>query len=91
MAELKELRVALENSLVWGYDDVTDTNYINCEETTKNLIANGVTIPVRCRDCEYYQKNKYDPEGAMWCKSWSDWLPTEPDDFCSYGKRRNDG
>jgi hypothetical protein len=43
---------------------------------------------VRCKDCKYYKKNQYDPEGSMWCKCWCDWLPTEPDDFCSYGEKR---
>ena len=42
---------------------------------------------VRCKDCKYYQKNQYDPEGEMRCKCWCDWLPTDPDDFCSYGEK----
>ena len=42
--KLVELQGALGKSVVWGYDDVTDTDYINYEETAKNLIANGVTV-----------------------------------------------
>ncbi len=43
---------------------------------------------VRCKDCRYYSENRYDPDNGMWCKCWSDWLPTDPDDFCSNGERR---
>lgn len=39
---------------------------------------------VRCKDCKHYNQSTY---GDM-CKFWVDWLPTESDDFCSYGERR---
>ena len=32
------------NSLCFGYDDVTDTEYVLWSETADRLIANGVTI-----------------------------------------------
>ena len=41
---LVELESALRKSMCRGYDDVTDIEYIEYEETAKNLIANGVTI-----------------------------------------------
>lgn len=53
----------------------------------EHLIANGVTIPVRCKDCdfrifddvckEYYCNNAYGLNGAI-----------EDNSFCSYGERR---
>ena len=53
------------------------------------LIANGVTIPVRCKECQ----NRDDitgecrhPKAVGW-----DVLMPEDDDFCSYGERRTDG
>ena len=42
--KLVELESALRKSMCRGYDDVTDIEYIEYEETAKNLIANGVTI-----------------------------------------------
>ena len=34
----------LRNSLCFGYDDVTDSDYVMWNETAERLIANGVTI-----------------------------------------------
>lgn len=55
------------------------------------LIAKGVTIPVRCRDCVHW----YEPEGTC-LKIYSDgavsayaWQFRKPDDFCSYGERKD--
>ena len=45
---------------------------------------------VRCKDCKDYRQNPYSPEEDMMCMCWCDWLPTDPDDFCSYGVRRED-
>ncbi len=50
------------------------------------LIANGVTIPVRCKECKHYRHpfclindNKHG------------WLThVLPDHFCSYGERKTD-
>ena len=42
--KLVELRSVLGKSACWAYDDITDVDYIDYEETAKNLIANGVTI-----------------------------------------------
>lgn len=43
---------------------------------------------VRCKDCQAWQQNSWN-KGEMVCKCWADWLPTEPDDFCSYGQRKD--
>lgn len=58
------------------------------------LIANGVTMPVKCKDCKYFiQPHNYDIFGR--CKNWrlhitraGEFLPAE-NDFCSYGERRS--
>ena len=56
-------------------------------EIVDHLIANGVTIPVLCKDC----KNRE----HVWCPMESveqyPWLATKDDDFCSYGERKNNG
>lgn len=53
-----------------------------------NLIEENVVEVVRCKDCEYYRKNEYSPDEDMWCMCWCDWLPTDPNDFCSSGERK---
>lgn len=42
---------------------------------------------VRCKDCRNYKRNQYSQEEDKLCMCWCDWIPTEPDDFCSYGER----
>lgn len=46
---------------------------------------------VRCKDCKHYRQNCWGGEDDMWCMCWSDWIPTEPDDYCSNGERKSDG
>ena len=76
------------------------------EMAADHLIANGVTIPVRCKDCKHWdEQNKelytYDskPENKdnlvdfAECLRWSCWSTchsTRFNDFCSLGERRND-
>jgi hypothetical protein len=64
-----------------------------------NLIANGVTIPVRCCDCKY---GIWDDEEAIWQCVYSAEFNDETgiwfgfvdynngDHFCSYGERRTE-
>lgn len=47
------------------------------------LIAAGVTIPVRCKDCKWYC--------GIGCIKPHHIRPMKNDDFCSYGERRVDG
>ena len=49
-----------------------------------------VVSVVRCKDCKNYRQNPYSGEDDAWCMCWSDWIPTDPDDFCSYGELRSD-
>jgi hypothetical protein len=53
------------------------------------LIANGVTIPVRCRDCKYFGGH-----GTCYCYAADENgtpIFVREDDFCSYGERKNNG
>ena len=48
---------------------------------------------VRCRDCKFYEL-KYYPDGKqrMCCENNNAiWTTTKPDDFCSYGERKDGG
>ena len=57
------------------------------ESFADHLIANGVTIPVRCKDCKYY----WMPQGFC-THDRHDYqtmsVPQKEDDFCSYGERK---
>lgn len=46
-----------------------------------------VTV-VRCEDCVCWQDDPWSDSGEKVCKCWCDWLPTNADDFCSYGERK---
>ena len=54
------------------------------EKVADHLIANGVTIPVRCKGCKYFDCDycSHDKMEHSRCRE---------DDFCSYGERRTDG
>lgn len=58
-----------------------------------DLIKEGVVIPVRCKDCKYYGIT-----GDQSCEVHSSTMleddyhivTMEPDDFCSYGERKEE-
>jgi hypothetical protein len=71
-------------------------NYPHCglvQTVVRNLIDNGVTIPVRCKDCKYWLHME---DGFGDCTNSRFHLdnhadPTmKADDFCSCGERRID-
>ena len=50
------------------------------ENIAGDLIANGVSIPIRCKDCKHWDKD------FLWCDKKS--VRMMEDDFCSYGERK---
>ena len=83
MGMLKKLIELLDNALLsvdWDGNDYPDT-----DKAAEILIANGVTIPVRCKDCVWYENGKsYD----AYCNHPTDGMNySAEDDFCSYGER----
>lgn len=50
-----------------------------------HLIANGVTVPVRCRECLYFENGK---DYVPYCNNWDGLREIKEDDYCSYGKRK---
>ena len=65
------------------------------EAIADHLIANGVTIPVRCGECKscmfcYPEKQiGKEPTPGWYCKEQKSYR--RPDDFCSYGERKDNG
>ena len=70
------------DSVPW-YADIAD---LNPEELTDHLIANGVTIPVRCKDCKRAQQ--YEADHEVFCYFIGAYMGNN--NFCSYGERRTD-
>ena len=58
------------------------TYVANKEELVERLIANGVTIPVRCKECRYYN------EDDEYCGMWGECR--HPEHFCDEGVKDND-
>ena len=52
-----------------------------------NLIANGVTIPVRCKDCKHCAFG-YIRSYLGWCSEWKEHVKASG--FCHKGERRTD-
>lgn len=67
-------------------DHKVDDDWYTSEEIADYLLTNGVTIPVRCKDCRYCMSDIH----GLWC--FNDYEHNlQPDDFCSRGERKNNG
>jgi hypothetical protein len=54
--------------------------------------ADAMADLVRCKDCKYYtaEKKRCDHQCLCWeVECYDLWLGTEPNDFCSYGERKD--
>lgn len=54
-----------------------------------HLIANGVTIPVRCKDCERWQRHTHVDRERGHCRRFD--LTKHESGFCDRGERKGDG
>lgn len=54
------------------------------EMLADDLIANGVTIPVRCKDCTHYETGR---RLTPYCKCPKGLKEPSDNRFCSYGER----
>ena len=68
-------------------DKDTLVRYLRAKFEEYHKQGDVVTV-VRCKDCKDYKQNEHCPDDEMVCKCWADWLYTDPDDFCSYGERK---
>ena len=75
-----------------GFDDFEEFDDDTIADIVDYLIAKGVTIPVRCKDCKHYKPQR---QSAHWegstlycCRCTT--VKVNADDFCSYGERRTD-
>ena len=101
--KLIELHKALCKSLHCNYDEFQCAMTIDTLITAENMVANGVTIPVRCKDCKHYMAEEKERCEALRATPYGLCLKhrclplagyheyRNHDDFCSYGERRSDG
>ena len=55
-----------------------------------HFLANGVTIPVRCKDCVFCHYNSSNE--TYKCSTMNGMYRTvEPNEFCFYGERKDNG
>lgn len=102
MAEYIKRADVLEHFTEFSKYTNVDTEYKRgCNEVFdyyKKIVENVPTADavevVRCKDCKYCEERHYEETGEkpyikLVCK-WSDYSH-HPNDFCSYGKRRENG
>jgi hypothetical protein len=66
------------------------TTWAEAEEDFRNRLEDAPTVDavpvVRCKDCKHYR------EDSFWCdmnsKDRGEWFNWYPEDFCSYGERK---
>lgn len=67
------------------------TAWHTAEDIADMLIANGVTIPVYCKDCKHWdEETGFCDELSQFYNHGFDWYTFDADDFCSMGERRTD-
>ena len=62
--------------------DIVENHVI--EELAEYLIANGVAIPIRCKNCEYWDEEWKNWRGNSKCKYLN--ICTRKDGFCSHAE-----
>ena len=62
----------------WGYEEIVD-----------HLIANGVTIPVRCKECKHWSDGVSGCTEHVKCCKIGFYMVGE-NGYCVYGERRTD-
>lgn len=65
---------------MWGFSKII-------KEQISHPTADVVEV-VRCKDCKYYEIHK--PTITLNCEREGKLVPMMPDDFCSYGERREE-
>lgn len=54
------------------------------------IISQGVTIPVRCRECRYLESDDWNGETLYCCTNTMIQGDVTPEAFCSYGERKEE-
>ena len=72
------------------FNRIMEGNPTTTQEFADNLIANGVTIPVQCKDCQSSHYNEC--SGLTKCTSQRGLHRiVDPNEHCSWGERKDNG
>ena len=89
-----ELMTLNDDNLAQRVRDNSDVQW--CLSELQDMLAAEVAPVVRCKDCKHCRElNRKDrieeayADGVLWCTNQSDGV--WPDDFCSYGERKDGG
>ena len=73
-----------------GLDDFREYSEDDVTEIVEHLIAAGVTIPVRCKDCKHFKPIPgYTHVDGLCCYSGSQ-VGKKETGYCNHGERRSD-
>lgn len=99
MERLIDANVVLAKKFTTGLSDASGNYYGNADVVFADDIENAPTVDavevVRCRYCKYYCKDEIygemcrHPELDFEIECYDHWINTKPDDFCSYGERKD--
>ena len=70
------------------YSDVVCVYPTSNKRLADHLIANGVTIPVRCKECEKWQRHTHVDRERGHCRRFD--MTKHESGFCDRGERRTD-
>ena len=74
----------LERQEYWGNERCFE--YVDAEDIDNVPTVDAVPV-VRCKDCKHYEIHK--PKVLENCERNGYIIPMKPEDFCSYGERKN--
>ena len=80
MARLIDADALIEEACVEGA-----YGYVDAKQISESPTIDAVEI-VRCKDCKHYEIHK--PKVLENCERNGYIIPMKPDDFCSYGERK---
>lgn len=88
MAEYIEREAAID-AVTEVYYNTPDVNLSGekFEAAINGILAADVAPVVRCKDCKHYEIHK--PKVLENCERNGYIIPMKPDDFCSYGERKD--
>ena len=86
LVEIDHVREKLSELVFYAENVLPLPDGVECEElVADHLIANGVTIPVRCGECKYFVCA--DDKFEQHCRLYG--AAVEEDEFCSAGERKD--
>ena len=86
---VNEKRLVDANALIEEANAEGAYGYVDAKQIADAPTVDAVPV-VRCRDCKWYQIRRWnDTKPEYDCRKTHALLDVSPEDFCSYGERKN--